>query len=138
MKPVDMEKAWNKDGEAFIFAVLHGYSVASDQQRAVIESHLRGPHQIRLYYKRLANSRRRKQEGDAPVRAVTPDGQELLESLSEYAEKPTQEMLRLQKIEQQIPALALQNARTLKSLQWVLVLLIVVLVVVIKRGWSYP
>jgi hypothetical protein len=138
MNPVDMEIAWNKDAEAFIFAVLHGYSVASDEQRAVIESHLRGPHQIRLYYKRLANSRWRKQEGDAPVRAVTPDGQELLESLSEYAEKPTQEMLRLQKIEQQIPALALQNARTLKSLQWVLVLLIVVLVVVIKRGWSYP
>jgi hypothetical protein len=135
MKPVDMEKAWNRDGEAFIFAVLHGYSVASDQQRALIESHLRGPHQIRLYYKRLAISRKRKQEGDAPVRAVTPDGQELLESLSEYAEKPTEEMLRLQKIELQIPALALQNARTLKSLQWVLVLLIVVLVVVIKRGW---
>lgn len=69
------------------------------------------------------------------MRAVTPDGQELLESLSEYAEKPTEEMLRLQKIDLQIPALALQNARTLKSLQWVLVLLIVVLVVVIKRGW---
>jgi hypothetical protein len=135
MKPEEMENAWAKDQEAFIFAVLHGYSVASDQQRAVVESHLRGPHQIRLYYKRLANSRRRKQEGDAPVRAVTPDGQELLESLSEYTEKPTEEMLRLQKIEQQIPALALQNARTLKSLQWVLVLLIVVLVVVIKRGW---
>jgi len=63
MKPVDMEKAWNRDGEAFIFAVLHGYSVASDQQRALIESHLRGPHQIRLYYKRLAISRKMKAGG---------------------------------------------------------------------------
>jgi len=53
MKPEEMEKAWNKDQEAFIFAVLHGYSVATDQQRAVVESHLRGPHQIRLYYKRI-------------------------------------------------------------------------------------
>ena len=36
----------------------------------------------------------------------------------------------------QLPkGLALQNARTLKSLQWFLVLLVVVLVVAIKRGW---
>jgi hypothetical protein len=84
MKPEEMEKAWTKDQEAFIFAVLHGYSVASDQQRAVIENHLRGTHQIRLYYKRIKNARWRQREGYPPVRAVTTDGQDLLESLSDY------------------------------------------------------
>ncbi len=135
MKPEDMQKAWNKDQEAFTFAVLHGYSVTTDQQRAVIESHLRGIHQIRLYYKRIANSRWRKRDQDAPVRAVTQDGQELLENLSEYPYKPDQDELRLQRIEQQIPVLALQNARTLKYLQWTIALLIVTVVLLFKRGW---
>jgi hypothetical protein len=135
MKPEEMEKAWNKDQEAFIFAVLHGYSVATDQQRAVVESHLRGPHQIRLYYKKIKNSRWNKREGNPPVRGITADGQELLESLSDYTDKPTNDSLRLEGIEKLMPLLAQRIARTQKFVEWTIVLLIVVLVVVSKRFW---
>jgi hypothetical protein len=58
-----------------------------------------------------------------------------LESLSDYTDKPTGDSLRLQKIEQQIPLLTAQNARTQKFLEWGLVILVVLLVIVVKRIW---
>lgn len=131
MSAKDMEQAYNRDGEVFIYAALHSRRLLQDNEaRAIVEEHMSGPHQIWLYHRRCLQIK--KHRADFNSNPVTQCGADLMGDL---IEKPSAEMQRLNKLETQVVAISKQVGILQKTMQWSLVGLVAILILALRHVW---
>lgn len=132
MSASDLQQAYNRDGEAFIFAALNSRILLQvENARTIVERHMSGPHQIRLYHRRCLQIKKRR--SDFNSNPITQWGADLMEDI---VPKPSEDHQRIKALETQIDSVSKQ-VKTVSSLaQWSLIGVVVILVVVLRK-WVF-